>query len=178
VRAVGVDRVAAEAGVAPTTLYRLFASKDDLVAAYVRRADRHYRAWFSEATRADGRSPRERILALFDAQADQVRPDRCRGCLFLMALTEFPDSALATHRHAVTMKRWVRARIGELTAELAKVSPVDDPVALADHLTLIMEGVYASVQSLGAGGPPRRARALVDALLPPRAVRSRGSRSR
>ena len=37
IRATGVDTVAAEAGVAPTTLYRLFASKDDLVAAYVDR---------------------------------------------------------------------------------------------------------------------------------------------
>ena len=39
IRATGVDRVAAEAGVAPTTLYRLFASKDDLIAAYIERAD-------------------------------------------------------------------------------------------------------------------------------------------
>jgi AcrR family transcriptional regulator len=166
VRAVGVDTVAAEAGVAPTTLYRLFASKDDLVAAYVERADRHYREWFEQATRKDGRSARERILALFDALADQVRPDFCRGCLFLMALTEFPDSDLPTHRHAVAMKKWVRARIGALTRELASTSSVDDPAALADQLSLIMEGVYASVQSLGAAGPARRARSLVETLLP------------
>jgi AcrR family transcriptional regulator len=43
IRATGIDAVAAEAGVAPTTLYRLFASKDDLIAAYVERADRLYR---------------------------------------------------------------------------------------------------------------------------------------
>jgi AcrR family transcriptional regulator len=166
VRAVGVDRVAAEAGIAPTTLYRLFASKDDLVAAYVERADRHYRDWFAEATRADGRSPRERILALFDALIEQVQPDRCRGCPFLMALTEFPDSTLASHRHAVAMKRWVRAQIGELVDELAKTSPVDDPSALADQLTLIVEGVYATVQALGVDGPARQARAFAEAILP------------
>jgi AcrR family transcriptional regulator len=166
IRAIGVDRVAAEAGIAPTTLYRLFASKDDLVAAYVERADRHYREWFAEATRTDGRSPRERILALFDALSEQVQPDRCRGCPFLMALTEFPDSGLASNRHAVTMKQWVRAQLGELTDELAKTSPVDDPPALADQLTLIMEGVYATVQALGADGPARQARAFAEAILP------------
>jgi AcrR family transcriptional regulator len=164
VRAVGVDRVAAEAGIAPTTLYRLFASKDDLIAAYIRRADRSYRAWFNQATRATGRSPRERILGLFDALMEQVQPDRCRGCPFLMALSEFPDRRLAGPRYAVATKRWVRTRIGRLTSELAEV---DDPAALADHLTLILEGVYASIQALGAAGPARRARALVDSLLPP-----------
>ena len=45
IRATGIDRVAAEAGVAPTTLYRLFASKDELIGAYIERADRLYRDW-------------------------------------------------------------------------------------------------------------------------------------
>jgi AcrR family transcriptional regulator len=165
IRAVGVDRIAADAGVAPTTLYRLFASKDDLVAAYVERADRLYREWLTEATEAAGPDPRERILALFDALAEQVQPQRCRGCPFLMALAEFPDPELPAHRRAVAAKAWVRQRLGELTAELAAAEPVGDPAALADQLSLVMEGVYASVQALGADGPARRARALAETLL-------------
>jgi AcrR family transcriptional regulator len=165
IRAIGVDRIAAEAGVAPTTLYRLFASKDDLIAAYVERADTLYRQWFTEATNAAGRDPRERILALFDALAEQVRPEVCRGCPFLMALSELPDLDLPAHRHAVAMKSWVRAQLGELTQELASTRPVSDPDALADQLSLVMEGVYASVQALGADGPARRARAFVEKLL-------------
>jgi AcrR family transcriptional regulator len=161
IRATGVDRVAAEAGVAPTTLYRLFASKDDLVAAYVEREGRGFRAWFDEAVEAGGPDPRGRILALFDALAVQVRPEHCRGCPFLMALAELPDADTPAHRHAVATKAWVRERLGELTAALE----VDDPSALADHLMLLMEGVYGSVQALGADGPARRARALVEALL-------------
>ncbi len=161
IRAVGVDRIAAEAGVAPTTLYRLFASKDDLVAAYVERADRGYREWFTAATH--GNSPRERILSLFDELVVQTQPDRCRGCPFQMALTEFPDPAAGAHRHATANKAWVRERLGELTAELA----VADPEALADRLALLMEGVYASVQSLGSEGPAQNARAFAEAILPP-----------
>jgi AcrR family transcriptional regulator len=161
IRAVGVDRIAAEAGVAPTTLYRLFASKDDLVAAYVERADRGYREWFTAAT--SGNSPRERILSLFDELVVQTQPDRCRGCPFQMALTEFPDPAVGAHRHAAANKAWVRERLAELTAELA----VADSEALADRLALLMEGVYASVQSLGSEGPAQNARAFAEAILPP-----------
>jgi AcrR family transcriptional regulator len=161
IRATGVDRIAAEAGVAPTTLYRLFASKDDLVAAYVERADRLYREWFTGVVEAAGADPRARILALFDALAEQVQPHQCRGCPFLMALAEIPDRALPAHQHAVATKAWVRARLGELVDAMQ----VDDAAALADELTLVMEGVYASVQALGADGPASRARALAEVLL-------------
>ncbi|MEU6803843.1 TetR/AcrR family transcriptional regulator [Streptomyces neyagawaensis] len=166
IRAVGVDRIAAEAGVAPTTLYRLFASKDDLIAAYVERAADGYREWFTAATGADGRGARERVLALFDALRAQTAPDRCRGCPYLMALSELPDTASAGHRRAVELKAWVRARMGDLTEELARTAPVPDPALLADQLTLILEGAYASVQALGADGPARAARTFAEAVLP------------
>jgi len=161
IRATGVDAIAAEAEVAPTTLYRLFASKDDLIAAYIERADGLYREWLAAATAPVAGPPRERILALFDALDEQVQPQRCRGCPFLMALAEFPDPQLPAHAGAVATKAWVRGRLGELTAAMA----VGDPDALADQLALVMEGVYASAQALGAGGPARRARALAETLM-------------
>jgi len=153
IKGTGVDAIAAKAGVAPTTLYRLFASKDDLVAAYVERASEHYKQWFLDAT-ADG-TPSDRLRSLFDTLHLQVQPEHCRGCPFLMAMAELPDASARAHALAVETKAWVRARIGELA---------DDDL-LADQLTLIMEGVYASVAALGVDGPARRARALVDTLL-------------
>ncbi|WP_040786179.1 TetR/AcrR family transcriptional regulator [Nocardia pneumoniae] len=164
IRATGVDRVAAEAGVAPPTLYRLFSSKDDLVAAYLEREDRHYREWFTAAASGDG--PRERILAVFDALAEQVRPESCRGCPFLIALGEFPDRDLLSHKHAVVMKSWVRTQFRALVDELAATAPVPDPAALADQLMLVMEGVYATTQAFGPTGPATRSRLLVETLLP------------
>jgi AcrR family transcriptional regulator len=167
IRATGVDRVAADAGIAPTALYRLFPSKDALVAAYVQRAERRYREWFETATRADGRSPTDRILALFDALAEQVQPERCRGCPFMLALTEFPDSGVEGHKSAVRLKKWVRSRIRRLVDELDSARPSKriDAAALADHLTLLFEGVYATAQALGADGPARRARELTARLI-------------
>jgi AcrR family transcriptional regulator len=165
IRATGVDAIAAAAEVAPTTLYRLFASKDDLVAAYIERADRLYRGWMTEATAPVVGPPRERILALFDALDEQVQPQRCRGCPFLMALAEFPDPQLPAHAGAVATKQWVHDRLRELTDALAAAEPVSDPGALADQLAVVMEGVYASAQALGAAGPARRARAMAETLM-------------
>jgi AcrR family transcriptional regulator len=165
IRATGVDRVASEAGVAPTTLYRLFASKDELVAAYVEREDRLYREWFDAAVEAGGPDPRGRILSFFDALAEQVRPDRCRGCPFQMALAEFPDTGLPARKNAVANKAWVRARLGELADEVAEDASVGDPAALADELAVLVEGVYASAQSSNAEGAAARVRALVARLL-------------
>src|SRR3954469_2852595 len=113
IRATGIDRVAAEAGVAPTTLYRLFSSKEDLVAAYVSRVDIETREWFCAAIDRAGPDPREQILAVFDETLARTQPDMCRGCAFLMTLAEFPDPEIAAHRRAVEAKTWVRQSLGE-----------------------------------------------------------------
>ena len=166
IRATGVDRIAAEAGVAPTALYRLFPSKDALVAAYVERAEQRYQQWFDGATKNDGRTAAARILALFEALSERVRPEVCRGCPFQMALTELPDDQLDAHRASVRLKDWVRGRFKRLAKEHAATrrAPIDAAL-LADHLILIFEGVYASVQALGANGPAKRAAQLVAGLL-------------
>ncbi|MCL2393961.1 MAG: TetR/AcrR family transcriptional regulator [Acidimicrobiaceae bacterium] len=165
IHATGIDRIAGEAGVAPTTLYRLFASKDDLVAAYVAANAEPYKAWMSDATRPELGSPRERILALFDALAEQTQPELCRGCPFLMTLAEFPQPDHPARVEAIATKAWVRDHLRGLTAELAQVEPVPEPDLLADQLMVIVEGVYATVESLGAQGPARTARALAAKIL-------------
>lgn len=161
IRATGVDRVAAEAGVSPTTLYRLWPSKDALVAAYVEREAAGYRAWFTAATGTPGDDARARVLGLFDALAEQVDPSVCRGCPFLIALGELPDAAHPGHREAVALKAWVRERLRELAVALGAA----DPDALADRLALLVDGVYGSVAARGADGPAREARALAAALI-------------
>jgi AcrR family transcriptional regulator len=161
IHAVGVDKIAAEAGIAPTTLYRLFASKDDLVAAYVEDAADAYRDWFSQAVEQGGKDARERILRLFDAQVVTTQPEICRGCPYLMALTEYPDEELAAHQHAVRVKEWVREQFGLLAKEIRP----DDGDALADQLMLVFEGVYATVQAIRTDGPATQARALVEHLI-------------
>jgi AcrR family transcriptional regulator len=160
IRATGIDRVAAAAGVAPTTLYRLYASKDDLVAAYLDSGREQYLIWLDRALTSAG-TPAERLLAAFDEQAAEAAADGFRGCPFLMALAEFPDPAHPAHVTAVRTKAEVRDRLRAVAGEVAGA----DPEALTDQLLLVMEGVYAIIQAFGRPGPADQARAVAELIL-------------
>jgi AcrR family transcriptional regulator len=157
--------VASQADVAPTTLYRLFASKDDLVAAYVERCSMRYRALLSAASSPAAGSPRDRILAVIDAFEDEVVSDACRGCPFLMVIAEFPEPQSAPHVNAVAHKVWLRELFLGLVHELASSTGLSDSAPLADRLMLVSEGIYGSVQSLGPTGPARQGRVIAELLL-------------
>lgn len=161
IRATGVDLVAAEAGVASTTLYRMFPSKEDLVAAYVERADLDFRELVAAAVTAAGPGPRDQILAIFDKVLAQIGSGQFRGCAMMMTLAEYPDPGLSAHRNAVAAKSWVRDTIAELTGQLG----VSNPTQVADHLTLALEGLLATGQALGPAGPAKEARHLAETIL-------------
>lgn len=173
IRATGIDTLAAQAEVAATTLYRQFASKDDLVAAYVERCSERYKAVLGAATSPRAGTARERILGAFDAFAAEIRSGSCRGCPFLMVLAEYPDPESPAHTKAAGHKSWLHALFHELVRELASTTQLRDPEALADQLALVAEGVYGSVQALGPAGPAAHGRAtaaaLIDAARPDRA---------
>jgi AcrR family transcriptional regulator len=86
---VGVDRIVAEAGVAKTTLYRHFPSKDDLVVAVLHHHEQVWaRGWLEPETSRRADSPETRILAIFDAFDEWFRQDSYTGCLFTNSLLE------------------------------------------------------------------------------------------
>jgi AcrR family transcriptional regulator len=165
VRATGVDTVASHAEVAPTKLYRLFASKEDLVAAYVERCSTAYRELLSVASSPSTGSARQRILAVFDAFTDEALSGSCRGCPFLMVLAEFPDPNSTPHLAAVAHKAWLLALFRDLVRALGKETVVRQPAKLADRLALVADGIYGSVQALGAAGPARQGRACAELIL-------------
>ena len=81
-RAVGVDRIVAESGVAKMTLYRNFASKDELILAFLeRREQRWTRQWLQAEAERRGSTPAQRLLAIFDVFERVVRARGLRGLL-------------------------------------------------------------------------------------------------
>jgi AcrR family transcriptional regulator len=141
VQSVGIDRVIERAGVAKASLYSTFGSKEELVRAYLEgRAEMTLRRLHA-AVAAAGDDPVERILAVFDSQAQLYRRPSFHGCAFVMASAEAPPGGridLATESY--------RADVRGLFAELAAQAGAPDPELLATQLQMIYDGASLSVR--------------------------------
>ena len=88
IRAVGVDLIIAESGVAKATFYKHFPSKDDLVVAYLDKVDVIWSGQLRDAAAAAGPDPADQLVGLFDALGSACRRDGYRGCAFINAAAE------------------------------------------------------------------------------------------
>jgi AcrR family transcriptional regulator len=138
-RGVGIDQVIAASGVAKSTLYVHFRTKEDLIAAYIRRTDDSWTSQLQAAARRAGDSPREQLVGLFDALLDAFDRHGFFGCPFISVAVE-ATADTETHANAVSHTRrrqgWLR--------ELCQDAGADDPAALAQQLGLLIEGALAS----------------------------------
>jgi AcrR family transcriptional regulator len=136
VRAVGIDRIIAEAGVAKATFYHHFATKDDLVCAYLEERSMTERA-LAERLRLDAMPPMAKILALFDVISEVgCKPD-FRGCAFINAAAEYPDPAHPVRQVIAAHRRWFRAILRDLLTA-AGHPDAEDTAAL---LTVVRDGL-------------------------------------
>jgi AcrR family transcriptional regulator len=134
VQTVGIDRVIEQAGVAKASLYNTFGSKENLVQAYLE--SRHqatvHRLRRSVESHSD---PRQRLLAVFDAQAEMFAEPGFHGCAFITASAEAPDGGLIENA-----ANDYRAEIRSLLTELAADAGASDPAALGQQLHLLYDG--------------------------------------
>lgn len=165
VAATGIDSITAAAGVAKKSLYNNFASKADLVAAYL--AARH-EEWLALYRRrvAAAHTPQDRVLAVFDAYIDHANfayEHGFRGCGLLNAAAELP--AGAPGRQSVRQhKEEVEALLHRHAAELL---PQQDEMAerVARHLAFLLEGAMARAGLEGEDRCLREARTIAAQML-------------
>ncbi|WP_309643275.1 TetR/AcrR family transcriptional regulator [Phenylobacterium sp.] len=161
VRAVGVDVVVEAAGVAKTSLYRHFRTKDDLIAAYLQREDEDFWAcWDRVAARneQDGAAELEAHLAWIGARVG--RPNY-RGCPQLNVAAEFPDEDHPARVVARTHKEELRRRL-RVIAERLQVARPDD---VATELSVVINGAFVSSQILAGGDATRTLSQIAHALI-------------
>jgi AcrR family transcriptional regulator len=141
IHATGVEELAEVAGVSKRTLYKLFGSKDDLVAAYL--------TWMSKQAPTNERrldrtdlTPRERLLALFDRPAPaQV----VRGCPIHNAAVEITEPG---HPGRAVISAHKSALLSTLI-DIATQAGAENPEALGQQLFVLFEGACALGTSIG-----------------------------
>lgn len=164
-RGVGVNTIIAESDVAKDTLYKHFSSKEELVLAYLDRADAAWLGALRAAAQAAGPRPRDQLIGLFDALDSACRRDGYHGCAFINTAAEVPPGSpvhARTVEHKQAVRDWVRGLCAQAGAR--------DPDALAIGLTLLLDGALAAgvldaAPSVPAGAA-KAAAALVDAACP------------
>jgi len=172
VQTVGIDRIIERAGVAKASLYNIFGSKEELVAAYL--ASRHDRttSWLTVAIESVD-DPRQKILAVFDAQAQLYQRPDFNGCAFNAASTEAPAHGLV-EQAADQFRVWIRA----MFTDLAEQAGASDPISLGHQFHLIYDGAGVAGRmdhhDPGIAPTARRAvQALLDVELPPSVRKSK-----
>ena len=136
-RTVGVDAVIGQAGVAKMTLYRNFASKDDLILAFLERREIHWtHGWVRAESQRRGKTPVQRLLAIFELFGEWfARPD-FEGCSFVTTLLEVTNRDSTVRQASVKHLANIRSYLCELAAEAG----VADPDSFARKWHILMKG--------------------------------------
>jgi AcrR family transcriptional regulator len=161
IHAVGVDTVVAESEVAKTTLYSHFRSKDELVAAYLRRRSERWLAVVDERLAGVRGGPAKRVLAVFDLLGEWFADPAFRGCPFINACAEFSDP----DHPAAIVSREHRARLTGILAGLCAEAGATSPDRLAAQLVLLYDAAMISAHIEGDASAARTARDAAAALL-------------
>jgi AcrR family transcriptional regulator len=165
IHAVGIDTIIEKSGVAKMSLYRSFASKDDLVAAYLEaRGQRYWQRW-DGVMALNPSQPRRQLRDLFEAIAVRTRRPEFRGCPFLKAAAEFPEEGSRARVVALAHKKELRKRL----LKLCRTIGAHQPDILSDQLLMLIEGAYSTAGILGkrdaVKATAKAAEALIDAAI-------------
>jgi AcrR family transcriptional regulator len=161
INAVGVDTIVAQSGAAKTTLYANFGSKDELVAAYLRKRSQTWRAYLTDELQRRARTPGQRLLAVFDVLGEAVVDPSFRGCPFINATAELPDTSRPGREVVAEHRAWLR----ELLRGLAAQAGLNHPAEVAAELQLLYDAVLVSAQVEAGAASARRARKLAVLIL-------------
>jgi AcrR family transcriptional regulator len=173
IHVVGVDAIAAAAGVTKKTIYDRFGSKEQLAVAYLQHRDARWREHLAARLARTPEPGIDRLLAVFDAAITWAEANTPKGCSAINARAELGAGHLADDDdghdvlpEVMRQKAWML----ELLRDLCREAGVTDPAAISRALMLLYEG---GLVTLGMGTFARplavardAARALLGASLP------------
>ena len=150
-RAVGVDLVVARSGVAKTTLYRHFPTKDALIEAFLRREDEDFWRQWDHVAAAHPGSPEQELDAQLQWIGDRIARAGYRGCPQINIAAEYSDERHPARKVAAAHKAELRRRLGVV----ARAVGLPDPDGFALKMSIIIDGALSSGRALHDEGPAR-----------------------
>jgi AcrR family transcriptional regulator len=172
IRAVGVESIADAAGTNKMTLYRHFASKDELVAEYLRQSAKLADTCWGRFEQAHPGDARAQLRAWLNEMADHLANTDERGCALANAAVELPEKDHPARRVIEEFKIAQRARL----VALSRRGGLSEPDMLADELHLLLEGARVTAQSVGADGLGARLVRMGEAMIAAHAAKAPRSR--
>jgi AcrR family transcriptional regulator len=161
IRAVGVDAIAEAAGTNKMTLYRHFASKDELVSEYLRQSAHAADECWERFAQAHPGDPRAQLRAWLEEMAGHLAEPDERGCALANAAIELPDKDHPARRVIEEFKRAHRMSL----VRLGQDADLSEPELLADELHLLLEGARVTAQSVGTEGLAARLLRMGEAMI-------------
>ena len=140
IRAVGVDLVVEKAGVAKTSLYRHFGTKDDLVVAFLQRMDEEFWKTWDEVSQQHPDDGRAELKAQLEWIGERVNQPDYRGCPQLNIAAEYPELGHPARKFAKEHKREMRRRLKNIAEKLKSAAPDQ----LAGQLAVLINGAFVS----------------------------------
>ena len=157
VHEVGMDELVRETGLGKATVYRLFATKDQLISAYLHRLSTNILESIDTTVASHPGDAAGALDAVLDAVEADVRRPGFRGCAFNNASIEFDDP----EHPARVAARGHRAALWELLGAVAGTLPGARAGSdLGTELAALIDGAYTSAAHLGPDGPAAAALAL------------------
>ena len=142
IHATGVDSIVEQSGVTKKTLYAHFRSKEELVLAVLRQYDELARNDFMRRVESGGKTPRARLLAVFDFAERWFQQSNFYGCLFINTIGEYSDKGTPIRQICKEYKKLVKGYIRELCEQ----GGASDPQGLAEELAMLLEGATVTAQ--------------------------------
>jgi AcrR family transcriptional regulator len=173
INATGVDAIIDAAGVAKTTLYKNFRSKNDLVEAVLEAEGVVWRGWFLGAI-GRGETPRDKLDSIFPVLKQWFGEDGYYGCVFINAVGEHAKDETRLRDITLRHKSFVLNHI----ADLASAAGANRPDALAHQIGLLMDGAIVAAMVTRDPAVADAAGAAATALLDAACGSSRPKRTR
>ncbi|MGO9108806.1 MAG: TetR/AcrR family transcriptional regulator [Thermoguttaceae bacterium] len=146
IRAVGIDRIIAEAGVAKMSLYKHFLSKDNLILSVLKYREERLLQYFRTAMERHGKKAKTPLRAFFAALKDLFESPGFRGCAFQNAAVELADPA----HPGSEFVRGHKQRFSEFLRGLVEESVGKAATKVAPALALLVEGAVVTAVIQGS----------------------------